>query len=44
MVKLVERVGVSMDCDKLYEELCALRKVRSELLCLTTVVAFQTDG
>ena len=39
MVKLGERVGVSMDCDKLYEELCALRKVRSELLCLTTGVS-----
>ena len=24
-----------MDCDKLYEEMCALRKVCSELLCLT---------
>ena len=28
-----------MDCDKLYEELCALRKVRSELLCLTSEVS-----
>ena len=28
-----------MDCDKLYEELCALRKVRSKLLCLTSDVS-----
>ena len=28
-----------MDCDKLYEELCALRKVCSELLCLTSDVS-----
>ena len=28
-----------MDCDKLYEELCALRKVRRELVCLTSDVS-----
>ena len=28
-----------MDCDKLYEELCALRKVRSKLLCSTSDVS-----
>ena len=28
-----------MDCDKLYEELCVLRKVCSELLCLTSDVS-----
>ena len=35
LLSLVERVGISIDCDKLYEELCALRKVRSELSRLT---------
>ena len=29
-------MGISMECDKLYEKLCALRKFRSELLCLTS--------
>ena len=32
-------MGISIDCDKLYEELYALRKVRSELLCLTSDVS-----
>ena len=35
LLSLVERLGISIDCDKLYEELCALRKVRSELSRLT---------
>ena len=35
LLSLVERVGISINSDKLYEELCALRKVRSELLRLT---------
>ena len=39
LLSLVERVGISIDCDKLYEELCALRKVRNELLCLTSDVS-----
>ena len=34
-LSVVERVGISVNNDKLYEELCALRKVRSELLRLT---------
>ena len=32
-------MGISIDCDKLYEELCELRKVRSKLLCLTSDVS-----
>ena len=39
LLSLVERVGISIDCDKLYEELYALRKVRTELLCLTSDVS-----
>ena len=35
LLSLVERVGISIDCDKLYEELCALKEVRSELSRLT---------
>lgn len=35
LLSLVERLGISINSDKLYEELCALRKVRSELLSLT---------
>ena len=39
LLSLVERVGINMDSNKLYEELCALQKVRSELLCLTSDVS-----
>ena len=39
LLSLVERVGISIDCDKLCEELCALRKVRNELLCFTSNVS-----
>ena len=39
LLSLVERVGISIDCDKLCEELCAMRKVRTELLCLTSDVS-----
>ena len=35
LLSLVERVGISINIDKMYEELCALRKFRSELLRLT---------
>ena len=41
LFSLVERVGININSDKLrvYEKLCALRKVRSELLCLISDVS-----
>ena len=35
LLSLVERVGISINSDKLYKELCALRKICNELLRLT---------